>query len=142
MEDEHVLPGLLRKRAEVAGRLAAARAEAERLAKALESLETTIRLFSPDAASRTPAAPTPAATPPTVPAPPARPAPPRRRRPLRQARDGPDGEPLRDGGRRPEQRHFEHRPAALRHVRAPDQASVAAVGSAPTNLPINIVSGL
>ncbi len=49
MENEHVLSGLIRKRAEIAGRIAAARAEAEGLAKALESLEATIRLFVPDA---------------------------------------------------------------------------------------------
>lgn len=49
MENEHVLAGLVRKRAEIAGRLAAAQAEAARLAKALEAIEATIRLFSPDA---------------------------------------------------------------------------------------------
>jgi hypothetical protein len=38
MENESVLAGLIRKRAEIAGRIAAARAEAEGLAKALESL--------------------------------------------------------------------------------------------------------
>jgi hypothetical protein len=41
--------GLHRKRTEIAGRLAAAQAEAARLAKSLEALGATIRLFSPDA---------------------------------------------------------------------------------------------
>lgn len=45
----YVVNGLHRKRAEIAGRLAAAQAEAAHLAKSLEALEATIRLFSPDA---------------------------------------------------------------------------------------------
>lgn len=49
MEGGYILSGLHRKRAEIAGRLAAAQAEAAQFAKALEALETTIRLFSPDA---------------------------------------------------------------------------------------------
>ena len=50
-------PGLLRKRAEVAARIAAARAEAEGLAKALDALDATIRLFAPGA--EMPAVPAP-----------------------------------------------------------------------------------
>ena len=49
MEGGYILSGLHRKRSEIAGRLAAAQAEAARLAKSLEAVEATIRLFAPDA---------------------------------------------------------------------------------------------
>ena len=45
----YVVNGLHRKRAEIAGKLAAAQAEAAHLTKSLEALEATIRLFVPDA---------------------------------------------------------------------------------------------
>lgn len=49
MENERVLGGLYRKRAEMADLLAAARTEVDRLAAALASVEATIRMFVPDA---------------------------------------------------------------------------------------------
>ena len=50
MELGYVMTGLHRKRSEIAGRLVAAQAEAAALAKPLEAVEPTIRLFAPDAA--------------------------------------------------------------------------------------------
>ncbi len=48
MENEHVLSGLLRKRAEIAGLLENAQAEMRRLVIDLDSVDATIRLFNPD----------------------------------------------------------------------------------------------
>ena len=50
MEHEHVLSGLIRKRAELAGELEALQGRAQELFAALDSLDATIRLFSPGAA--------------------------------------------------------------------------------------------
>jgi hypothetical protein len=47
MENEHVLSGLIRKRAEVAGQLGAAQAHARELALAPGAIDTTIRMFDP-----------------------------------------------------------------------------------------------
>lgn len=49
MENEHVLSGLLRKRAEIGGQLVEARAVVSRLAVDLDSVDATIRLFDPQA---------------------------------------------------------------------------------------------
>lgn len=47
-ENEHVLAGLIRKRAEIAGQLDHAQASARALIAALDHLDATIRLFSPE----------------------------------------------------------------------------------------------
>ena len=47
MEHEHVIHGLQRKRAEIAGRLEVAHAEISRLAVDLASIDATIRMFAP-----------------------------------------------------------------------------------------------
>ena len=47
MDHEHVISGLVRKRAEIAGQLEAAHALTVRLVATLESMDTTIRLFEP-----------------------------------------------------------------------------------------------
>ncbi|MBV9814027.1 MAG: hypothetical protein JO326_14860 [Acetobacteraceae bacterium] len=49
MEHEHVVSGLLRKRAELAGELEALQARAGELIASLDGLDTAIRLFAPDA---------------------------------------------------------------------------------------------
>ena len=49
MEHEHVIHGLHRKRAEIAGRLEVAHAEISRLAVDLASIDATIRMFAPHA---------------------------------------------------------------------------------------------
>jgi hypothetical protein len=48
MENEHVLSGLIRKRAEIAGQLEAAQMQVRQLIINLDSLDATIRLFAPD----------------------------------------------------------------------------------------------
>jgi len=48
MENEHVLSGLIRKRAEIARQLEAAQMQARQLIINLDSLDATIRLFAPD----------------------------------------------------------------------------------------------
>jgi hypothetical protein len=48
MTDEHTMAGLLRKRAEIAGKLEHAQTIVRQLVIDLDSLDTTIRLFSPD----------------------------------------------------------------------------------------------
>ena len=47
MEHDHVIHGLQRKRAEIAGRLEVAHAEISRLAVDLASIDATIRMFAP-----------------------------------------------------------------------------------------------
>lgn len=47
MENEHVLSGLIRKRAEIAGQLEAAQMQVRQLITDLDSLDATIRLFAP-----------------------------------------------------------------------------------------------
>lgn len=47
-ENEHVIAGLMRKRAEIAGQLEAAQATVRRLIIDLDSVDATIRLFQPD----------------------------------------------------------------------------------------------
>ena len=49
MEHEHVIHGLRRKRAEIAGRLEVAHAEISRLAVDLAAIDATIRMFAPHA---------------------------------------------------------------------------------------------
>jgi hypothetical protein len=49
VENEHVLSGLIRKRAEIAGELEALQGRATALCAALDGLDTAIRLFAPDA---------------------------------------------------------------------------------------------
>ncbi|WP_428534103.1 hypothetical protein [Rhodopila sp.] len=49
MDHDHVIHGLRRKRAEIAGRLEVAHAEISRLAVDLASIDGTIRMFSPHA---------------------------------------------------------------------------------------------
>lgn len=49
MENEHVVGGLMKKRAEIAGQLAVLRAELTRLKIDLDNVDATIRLFRPDA---------------------------------------------------------------------------------------------
>jgi hypothetical protein len=46
--NQHVLSGLIAKRAELAGRIEAAQSELRRLVIDLDSLDATIRLFAPD----------------------------------------------------------------------------------------------
>ncbi|HJS84680.1 MAG TPA: hypothetical protein VJ779_04415 [Acetobacteraceae bacterium] len=48
MENEHTISGLIRKRAEIAGQLEAARTRVRQLVTDLDSLDATIRLFAPD----------------------------------------------------------------------------------------------
>src|SRR5689334_15151575 len=48
MTDEHTMAGLLRKRAEIAGKLEHAQTIVRQLVIDLDALDTTIRLFSPD----------------------------------------------------------------------------------------------
>jgi hypothetical protein len=47
-KNDHVLSGLITKRAELAGRIEAAQSESRRLVIDLDSLDVTIRLFAPD----------------------------------------------------------------------------------------------
>ena len=49
MDHEHVIHGLRRKRAEIAGRLEVAHAQIARLAVDLASIDATIRMFAPHA---------------------------------------------------------------------------------------------
>ena len=49
MENEHLLAGLARKRAEIAGELEALQDRVADLFATLEGLDTAIRLFAPDA---------------------------------------------------------------------------------------------
>lgn len=49
MENEHTLAGLMRKRAELAGRIDHAQRELNALQIALDHLDCTIRIFDPDA---------------------------------------------------------------------------------------------
>ena len=48
MEHEHVLSGLVRKRAEIAGRLEAAQDQVRQLILDVDAVDATIRLFAPD----------------------------------------------------------------------------------------------
>ena len=48
MENEHVLSGLIRKRAEIAGELEAAQARVRHLIIDVDNVDATIRLFAPD----------------------------------------------------------------------------------------------
>ncbi len=48
MENEHVLSGLIRKRAEVAGELEAAQNRVRQLIIDIDNVDATIRLFQPD----------------------------------------------------------------------------------------------
>ena len=48
MENEHVLSGLIRKRAEIAGELEAAQARVRQLIIDVDSVDATIRLFDPN----------------------------------------------------------------------------------------------
>ncbi len=48
MEHEHVLSGLIRKRAEIAGELEAAQSRLRQLVLAVDHVDATIRLFAPD----------------------------------------------------------------------------------------------
>lgn len=48
MENEHVLSGLIRKRAEIAGELEAAQTRVRQLILDIENVDATIRLFAPD----------------------------------------------------------------------------------------------
>lgn len=48
MENEHVLSGLMKKRAEIAGELEAAQAAVRRLIIDLDAIDQTIRLFDPE----------------------------------------------------------------------------------------------
>ena len=48
MENEHVLSGLIRKRAEIAGRLEVAHNQVRQLIIDLDAVDATIRLFAPD----------------------------------------------------------------------------------------------
>ena len=48
MENEHVLSGLVRKRAELAGKADALRARLTAIAADMDHLDATIRLFDPD----------------------------------------------------------------------------------------------
>jgi hypothetical protein len=48
MENEHVITGLIRKRAEIAGQLEAAQTQVRQLIIDLDNVDATIRLFNPD----------------------------------------------------------------------------------------------
>ena len=48
MENEHVLSGLIRKRAEIAGQLEAAQMQVRQLIIDVDNVDATIRLFAPD----------------------------------------------------------------------------------------------
>src|ERR1700726_3581016 len=48
MKNEHVISGLIAKRAELAGRIEAAQAELRQMLIDLDSLDATIRLFDPE----------------------------------------------------------------------------------------------
>jgi hypothetical protein len=48
MENEHVLAGLIRKRAEIAGQLEHAQSRVRQLIIDVDNLDATIRLFAPD----------------------------------------------------------------------------------------------
>ena len=48
MENEHVLSGLIRKRAEIAGELESAQARVRQLIIDVDNVDATIRLFAPD----------------------------------------------------------------------------------------------
>jgi len=48
VENEHVLSGLIRKRAEIAGELEAAQNRVRQLIMDIDSVDATIRLFAPD----------------------------------------------------------------------------------------------
>ena len=48
MENEHVLSGLIRKRAEVAGELEAAQQRVQQLIIDIDNVDATIRIFAPD----------------------------------------------------------------------------------------------
>jgi len=48
MENEHVIAGLIRKRAEIAGHLEAAQATVRQLVIDIDNVDATIRLFAPD----------------------------------------------------------------------------------------------
>ena len=61
MENEHVVGGLMKKRAEIAGKLVVLRAELTRLTIDLDNVDATLRLFRPDAdPTSIPAKPLPA----------------------------------------------------------------------------------
>ena len=47
MENEHVISGLIRKRAEIAGQIEALQAQLKTAVVALDNVEATIRLFAP-----------------------------------------------------------------------------------------------
>ena len=47
-ENEHVLSGLIRKRAEIAGELEAAQSRVRQLVLAVDHVDATIRMFAPD----------------------------------------------------------------------------------------------
>jgi hypothetical protein len=48
MENEHVIAGLIRKRAEVAGQLEAAQTLVRQLIIDIDNVDATIRMFAPD----------------------------------------------------------------------------------------------
>lgn len=48
MENEHVLSGLIRKRAEIGGELEAAQTRVRQLILDIDAVDSTIRLFAPD----------------------------------------------------------------------------------------------
>jgi hypothetical protein len=48
MENEHVIAGLVRKRAELAGKLEAAHAEVRQLVIDIDAVDATLRMFQPD----------------------------------------------------------------------------------------------
>ncbi len=48
MENEHVLAGLIRKRAEIAGQLDAAQSQVRQLITDIDAVDATIRMFDPD----------------------------------------------------------------------------------------------
>jgi len=48
MENEHVLAGLVRKRAEIAGQLEVAQTQVRQLIIDVDNVDATIRLFAPD----------------------------------------------------------------------------------------------
>ena len=48
MENEHVISGLIRKRAEIAGQIESLQTQLRAAVVALDNVEATLRLFAPD----------------------------------------------------------------------------------------------